>query len=199
MGTNMKSLALILVCTLGIQSVGRSQTTYKVEATKDVAMRLSGTSTLHDWEMVATDVTGEAQFVFGSGSGTDLVSLPSLSFTLKVEDLKSDKKGLDKNAYEALRSNEHKDIIYKLTSSTLSPDKEGYLLRTKGRLTIAGVSKEIAMDVRCVVNANGTITFSGAVALKMTDYDVEPPSFMFGAMSAGDAIKLEFTVIYKKV
>lgn len=180
-----------------MHSAARSQTLYRIEATKGIDMRLSGTSTLHDWEMDASDVTGEARFVFRPGSKTELTSLPSLSFTLRVRDLKSDSKGLDKNAYAALKSEEHKDIVYHLTSSTMSAEKGGHLLKTKGKLTIAGVTRDIDMDVHCVVNANGTITCTGKADLNMTDFKVEPPTFMFGAMSTGDAIKLDFAVVYK--
>jgi polyisoprenoid-binding protein YceI len=188
-----------MVGLLGNPGVAFSQALYRIDAGQAMEMRLSGTSTLHDWEMDAKDVAGEAHFDFRTGSTTELSALGSLSFILQVVDLRSDSKGLDKNAYAALKAKEHKDIRYHLTSSTLAPSKNGQLLKTKGKLTIAGVTRNIDMDVHCVVNANGTITCSGMADLKMTDYQVEPPKFMFGAMSTGDAIVLRFSVIYKAV
>lgn len=197
MRTHLNGLFSVMVCALGLQSSAFSQAAYRIDAGKDTHMRLSGTSTLHDWEMAATHVIGDADFVLREGSR--LVALPSLSFTLQVLDLKSNSKGLDKNAYAALKSKEHKEIRYQLTSSTIAPAKEGHLLKTKGRLTIAGVTRHIEMDVRCVMNANGTITCSGTTDLKMTDHDMEPPTFMFGAMSTGDTVVLHFSVVYKAV
>lgn len=200
MRVNMKGLFLMLVCAMGVHGTARSQTTYQLVSAKDiVSMRLSGTSTLHDWEMDAKDVAGSARFVFSSGSKTELTSLPSLSFTLRVKDLKSDSKGLDKNAYKALKADEHRDINYELTSSTLAAEPGGFLIKAKGKLTIAGVTKEMEMDVHAVVNYNGTITCKGTVPMNMSEYKVEPPSFMFGAMTTGDAVKLAFNVVYKKV
>jgi hypothetical protein len=32
----------------------------------------------------------------------------------------------------------------------------------------------------------------------MSDYDVEPPSLMWGAIKTGDAVTLDFEVVYKK-
>jgi len=52
------------------------------------------------------------------------------------------------------------------------------------------------MDVYCVVNKDATINCSGTEALKMSDYKVEPPSFLFGAMKTDDAIKVDFNVVY---
>ncbi len=196
----LRGFALMLISIIGLNSIGCSQSIYKIEETKDVAMKLLGTSTLHKWEMEATSVSGEAQFVFKSGSKSDLVSLKSLSFALEVKDLESDNKELDKNAYKALKSDEFKDIHYKLISATVTPEKKNeYLFKTSGKLTIAGVTKEIEMDVHCRINKNGTITCTGSKKLNMTDYNVEPPSFLLGAMKTGDAITLEFNVVYKNL
>ena len=193
-----KGLALILISTIGFSSNGYSQPTYKIETTKDVDMKLLGTSTLHKWEMETTSMSGEAQFVFKSGSESDFASLKSLSFGSEVKDLKSDSKGLDKNAYKALKSDEFKDIHYKLISAIATPAKKNeYLLKTSATLTVAGVTKQIDMDVNCLINANGGITFTGTDKLNMTEYNVEPPSFMLGAMKTGDAIALQFNVVYK--
>ena len=189
--------ALLLISIIGLNSIGFSQSTYKIEDPKDAKMKLFGTSTLHKWEMFALSVSSEAQFVFKLGSQSELNELKSLSFTLAVQDLKSDNKELDKNAYKALKAVKYKYIQYNLSSTTLLQEKGGYLLKTKGNLTIAGVSKEIDMDVHVIINKNGTITCTGSKKLIMTDYNVDPPSFMFGAMKTGDAITLEFNLIYK--
>jgi polyisoprenoid-binding protein YceI len=198
MKKKLRNLALILLCAVVITSIGYSQSTYNVKETKDSDIKLLGTSSLHDWEMDARSSTGEAQFIFNENNKSDLISIKSLSFALKVVDLKSDSKGLDKNAYEALKSDTYKDIRYQLTSSTISPEKGGYLIKSNGNLTIAGVTKEITMDVHGEVNEDGTITSKGSYKLNMTDYNVKPPSFMWGAMKTGDAITLNFKVVYKK-
>jgi polyisoprenoid-binding protein YceI len=194
----LKIFVFMFISIVGFNNIGYSQNTYKIEDTKDVNIRLLGTSTLHNWEMEATAVSGEAQFIFKAGSKSDLISLKSLSFALKVKDLESDSKELDKNAYKALKSDEFKDIHYSLISTTVTFEKANeYLLKTKGKLTIAGVTKEIEMNVHCFINNDGSITCKGSNKLNMTDYNVNPPTFLFGAMKTGDAITLEFNVVYK--
>jgi len=190
------ALAAAILSLAAFANTAKSQSNYKIEETNDVDVKLTGTSTLHKWEMNAKTVSGEGQFVV---KDERLIALKSLFFSVEVEDLKSDSKGLDKNAYKALKSDEHKDIHYKLTSAIVTPAENGKnLLKTHGKLTIAGVTKEIDMDVYCVVNKDGTITCTGSDKLNMTDYKVEPPSFLMGAMKTGDAITLTFVVIYKQ-
>ena len=97
-----------------------------------------------------------------------------------------------------MKADEYKDIRYELSSSSISTEKGGYLLKTNGKLTVAGNTKDIVMDVHVVVNENSTISFKGSYKLNMTDYEVEPPSFALGIMKTGDAITLGFDVVYIK-
>ena len=176
-----------------------AQQVYKILAAKDIDMKLSGTSTLHNWVMKAQTFTGEAQFVFNVDNISQLKSIKSLSFNLIVTDLKSGEKGLDKNAYKALKTDLYKDILYKLTSAAVMPKKDGkYLIKAQGELTIAGVTKVVTMDVFAVINKDGSITCKGSNKLKMTDYKVKPPKFMLGTMKTGDDITLAYTMTYKK-
>jgi polyisoprenoid-binding protein YceI len=193
-----KIMALSFVLVIGSMQLIHAQTKYKIQETKDIDMKLSGTSTLHNWTMETQTFTGEAQFGFKSGN-IQLNSIKSLSFDLNVTDLKSGEKGLDKNAYKALKTDQYKDIVYKLSSAVIMPEKDGrYLIKTQGNLSIAGVTKDVAMDVYAVVNKDGSITCTGSDKLLMTDYQVKPPKFMLGAMKTGDAITLNYTIVYKK-
>jgi len=192
-----KSLGWVLLCITGLASNAYSQSNYHAESTNEIAMRIKGTSTLHDWEMDTKQVTGNAHFVFKTGSD-ELVGLKSLTFAIEVKDLKSDNSRLDENAYEALKADKFKDIRYMQSQYTLVPQTGGYLIKSEGKLTIAGVTNDIVMYVHLVVNENNSITCKGNYKLNMSDYEVKPPSFMLGAMKTGDAISLDFTVIYKK-
>jgi len=193
------SIALTALFIMASIQFTLAQSTYKIQETKDIDMKLSGTSTLHNWVMNAQNTTGVADFVFKSSGNKELISLTSLTFSLLVTDLKSGEKGLDKNAYKALKADQYKDIDYKLTSAVIMPENEGkYLIKTKGKLTIAGVTKETEMNVYAVVNKDGSITCTGSDKLNMTDYSVKPPKFLLGAMKTGDAITLNYTLLYKK-
>jgi len=189
-------ITILIMC---ISPMLYSQSVYKIYESKDIDMKLSGTSTLHKWTMDTKTFDGDGQFNFKPGTSDILISIKNLNFSLAVQDLKSGEKGLDKNAYKALKSDQYKDIDYKLTSAIVSPGTGNkYLVKTHGNLTIAGVTKQIIMDIACIVNKDGTITCTGSYKLEMTDYQVKPPTFILGAMKTGDAITLDFTLVYKK-
>lgn len=198
MKNKLKSaLVLTMICTLAFGGILHAQPVYNINDSKDIDMKLSGTSTLHKWAMDAKTFSGSADFKF-KPSG-QLSTLTSLTFALSVADLKSGESGLDKNAYKALNAKEYKDITYKLLSATITPKADGkYLIKAHGNLTIAGITKDVSMNVYCTVNKDGTLTCTGSEKLNMTDYAVKPPKFMLGAMTTGDAITLDFTLVYKK-
>jgi polyisoprenoid-binding protein YceI len=194
-----KILAITAICIIGFGAALCAQPIYKINDSKENNMKLSGTSTFHNWTMNAQTFTGSAQFEFKPGSNSRLNSVKSLTFSLTVLELKSGESGLDKNAYKALKTKQHKHIVYKLTSATVSPMKDDkYLVKTVGTLRIAGVTKNVTMEVYCIVNKDETVTCTGSDNLKMTDYQVKPPVFMV-VMKTGDAIALNFTSVYKKV
>ena len=199
MKNNIKKIAALLAfLAIGLHQL-QAQSVYRLTDSKNIAMKLSGTSTLHKWDMNASKFSGKAFFDFKPGSKTELAALKSLTFILAVANLSSGEKGLDKNAYKALKAKQFKNIAYKLISATISTEGAGrFLLNTHGDLTIAGVTRQITMEVHCVVNSDGTITCTGTDTLNMTDYQVKPPTFMLGAMKTGDALTLDFTMVYKK-
>jgi len=193
----LKYVFLLIFYLFGFSQIVWAQDDYKISASKSNLMKLSGTASTGDWDMNANVFTGKAQFDFKEGDNQTLIGLNSLTFSLPATNLKSDKRGLDNNAYAALKTDKYKNIMYALLSAKLSPEKDGkFLIKTSGNLTISGVTREVFMDVYCMVNKDASISCSGTEPLKMSDYKVEPPSFMFGAMKTGDAIQLDFEMVF---
>jgi polyisoprenoid-binding protein YceI len=199
MKTNFKKALLLIAISITVFSANlHAQAIYKVDGAKDNDMKLSGTSTFHNWSMNAPAFTSQAQFIIKPGS-TQITAVKALSFSLMVANLKSGESGLDNNAYKALKSDQYKTITYTLNSAAIVSVKGNKtMVKTTGNLTISGVTKQVTMNVGCTINKDGSITCTGSDDLKMTDYNVKPPSFMLGVMKTGDAITLDFTIDYKK-
>lgn len=171
-----------------------SQTKYQV--TKDSKISIAGTSTLHDWLMSSTLMKSAADFTIDENGHFE--KLHSLNFSIKVNTLKSDNDRLDRNAYDALKVEEHPEIKFQSQSAEIRKIQGGkHHLKVKGKLTIAGITKERVIEAICEVDANKNFVCSGETKLKMTEFDVTPPSFMFGAMKTGDEITINYSINYK--
>lgn len=185
-------IQLFVLLALSFDNNIYAQTIYQTINSKDFVMKLSGTSTFHDWDMNATSFQIEGKFNFDEG-GNKIQSITGLSFLLPVKNLKGDKKKMDESAYKALKAEKHKDIIFKMTTADIKHKQNNkYEITVLGTLNIAGVTKAISMNVICVLNNDKTISCTGSQKLKMTDYQVEPPTFL-GLMKTGNDITLDFT------
>ena len=158
---------------------------------KQTVLTLYGTSTLHNWEMTAHSFSCEGNFNVAGGA---LTGIQSLTLDLPVHNLKSDKDGMNDNAYETLKADKFKDIVFHMTSAKVN----GGQVTANGNLTIAGVTKPVVLTASTKVNADGTVSCSGQVGLKLSDYGIERPSFMFGTMKVGDALTLNYALVFSK-
>jgi hypothetical protein len=161
-----------------------------------VKLVVEGTSNIHDWDMTSKQGYCSAEFLFGPGG--HLAGLSALQFTVPAESLKSDKKALDRNTYKALNTEKHNSISFASNNAVVRPNGgSGFVLTTRGNLTISGVSRVVDLTAHGVMNADRSITYSGVYKLKMTDYKVTPPSLMFGAIKTGDAVTVKFDLVLK--
>jgi len=193
--TAMKNILKTILVLLVITTVANAQT--KFNQTPESAIKVDGTSNMHDWTMNAANPTCVATFNLKDNG--DITSVQALSFSMQVKTLKSDKTSMDKNTYNTLNADKYDKITYTmLSASPVKASGNQFEISTAGNLTVSGVSKKVDLVTTCVKNANGTFTCTGTKAVKMSDHNIDPPSFMFGAMKVGDEVVINYTINLKK-
>ena len=160
---------------------------------QNLSIVISGTSTLHDWNMKSGQ--GAAQVNFDLGANDKLTAISGLSFTMPAESLKSEHTMMDNNAYKALKTKENKNISFVQTSATVTPiDATTYQLKMLGKLTIAGTTKETDLIATAKFNpSDKSFIVSGTKKFKMSDYGVKPPTVMMGTIKTGDPLTVTFS------
>lgn len=157
------------------------------------SIKVLGTSNVHDWELKSEKQTGSLVV-----ENLDNFQLKGLNVTITTESLKSGKSGMDKNTYKALKTKSYKTINFQLAEvkKVENNGSKKFKVTTTGDLTIAGVKKRVSLDFSATVSGN-TITLTGEKTLKMTDYKVDPPTALLGAISTGDEVTIKFSTIFK--
>jgi hypothetical protein len=190
----IRNVALTFILfTVSLFNSTLAQTTY--QTTGPAKIQILGTSNIHDWEM-NTD-KGNSTAVFVTDAHGALSGLTALTFTLPVESLKSENSGLNKNAYKAMRSDKFAQLTFTVLSASIKPAGSAYAVSSKNKLTISGVSRDVDVTGTCTVNADKSIALNGSYKLKMTSYNVTPPSIMLGAIKTGDDVTVKFNLLYK--
>mgnify|MGYP003651137110 CR=1 len=157
---------------------------------------VTGTSTLHDWEEVAEQKSGSIT-VDNTG---ELPKITSLKFVVEAESLKSGKGAMDKNTYKALETKDHKQIVFEFKSmksiSPITATSNKYKVVATGNLTIAGSTNSIELPFNLNING-GKVLLEGKKALKMTDYNIDPPKALLGTITTGDEIEVHYNTVWK--
>jgi len=158
-------------------------------------LKVKGSSNLHDWVMEAKNGTIEANLNLASNVSY-LAGIQSLTFSLPVKNLKSTEGNLmDTRAYDALKAEKNPTISFKLLSATpTSNTANKSVFKVTGELTISGTTKQIEMTANATKNADGSVIITGSQNLKMTQFGIKPPSFMFGALKVTDNLTIDYTV-----
>ncbi len=164
----------------------------KYHAKDDISLIISGTSTLHDWDMKGAK--GEVEAVFTLNNVGRLHELHALSVNVPAESLKSEFTAMDKNAYKALKTNKVASITYHLVSASVAADGT---IKTTGKLSIAGTTIITNVDAIAKINPDKSISVSGSKQISMKEYGITPPTFMMGTIKTGNDIVLKFSVTLK--
>ncbi len=173
---------------------------------KNSSIWLEGDSTLHRISSTSTALTVEmdAQLPPLSESGNPFYEglkngeLKKLELRVPVLSLKSEKQALDKNLAKALKAEVYPEIIFEMTGYELKPSSANpktIEISVKGILTVTGKSKNIVLQARATT-ANGTSHATGSHDLLMTDYGVQPPSLMMGAIKTKNEIVVRYSLYF---
>jgi hypothetical protein len=156
---------------------------------------VDGTSNKNDWTVKATELSG---FVHLRVRG-DAIEFGGGSFAVVAKKLVSEHGVImDRLMQNALKSGTHPDIVYELVGATATASGGGkYAVVTQGRVTIAGVTKDVAQTVAAERAPNGTMRFTGSQPVLMNEYGMTPPTAMFGSLRTGNKVIVHFELVVK--
>ncbi|WP_298494859.1 YceI family protein [uncultured Algibacter sp.] len=147
-----------------------------------------GSSNLHGWKVDANTQNGLIKF-----ASFETCEIESLSLAVLTESLEGAKPGITSTASKALKSDKYKTILYSLVEVTSVIDK-GYgvfELETLGDLVIAGTKKRVPLKFDVTI-VDRNVKLNGKVKLKLTEFNITPPTGMLGVVQAKDDIYLKF-------
>lgn len=164
---------------------------------KDSKLTIEGTSSLHDWEIIAEELEGKAILQIEQGA---ILDISDLIFQVEVNGLKSGKGLMDSKTYNALNKDAHPSITFVMKEFFGIENGESgeTIVNTKGELNIAGTSKEVNAHANVKINEND-IEFFGEVNLDMTMFGVKPPTALMGSIKTGKDVKVLFNIKYELI
>lgn len=180
----------MLVLLTGVSKPASGPAEIKITFAPESKLKLNGDSSLKKYS-AATSVL-ELRATAKPVSNAALKFTPSeVSMRLDVKDLKSGDGTLDKHMYEALKSEKFPAIEMKLDKFEF---KDQNSATASGVLTVAGETRPIELKLNISTDGDNII-IRGSKSLRMTDFGIEPPKIMMGAIKTRNEIEIIFDVI----
>lgn len=180
------SFGFFATLVLGIFPAGAQQ---KFTLAPNPELKIAGGSSLHDWDMKSNKAKGEGLFVV---DGNQLQTIQNLIVEMEAESLSSGTKGLDNNAYKALKTNQHKQIKFVLKEIV----KNGDSYTAKGDFTVAGFTRSTSFPVKVSPQGKG-FNFIAEVPIKLTDFKIDPPTALLGTVKTRDEATISFNATFQ--
>ena len=154
-------------------------------------MSITGTSTLHDWEIDVTQFTSDLTL-----ADTDTFAINTFKLSVFVESLRSGKESMDENTWEELKYEDYPFISYELNRiKTVDRTDQSFQLLSVGKLTVAGVEKMISLDTKIEIS-NDSIHIRGEKMLKMTEFGMDPPTMFLGTIRTGNEVVVHYNLYF---
>jgi polyisoprenoid-binding protein YceI len=154
-------------------------------------MSVNGTSSMHDWESQVEKLECKTSYKIEDNI---LVDIKETVIKIPVQSIRSSKgKMMDGKTYDAFSSEKHPYIVFTLSSKKINVSN--LTAELKGTLAMAGTTKQIDLLVSYKVLPGGDLQINGSKQIKMTEYEMEPPTAMMGAIKVGNEVIINFDIL----
>ena len=180
----MKTLALT---TLALLIVGATQMDFSVNPSSK--MWIDGTSSVHDWTCDVATVEGTLAAV----SLEELLvgGIESASIAVPMDAVDCHKGVMNKKVRKALKVKEYPTIDFDLVSASSASEN---VVAAAGVLTIAGAEQDVQIEAQ-VEQFNDRAILSGTIPIKMSDFNIDPPTALLGTLKTGDSVNVRFELV----
>lgn len=181
---------LVMALCIGL-NLSAQKLSYALDNTSTIT--IEGTSTLHDWSATVGEYSGTLSLAKAFKTGKDKsMAIDQVTLSIQVESIDGGRGPvMNKKIKRALKSTEHPTIDFSIDQSQVLElnDKS---MQVTGTLKMAGVSKEVTLALTPKADQHAPLAFLAKYPMKMSTFEIEPPSAMFGQIVTTDDVTIVF-------
>ncbi|MCO6475993.1 MAG: YceI family protein [Phaeodactylibacter sp.] len=117
---------------------------------------------------------------------------------IRTRDLDCGNRNMNKDMYETLKANQYPSIAITILEAGLRPGEklsqteEWSHIVARAQISVAGVTRTALLKVRAKQIGTATYRFLSQYTIKMTDFNIDPPTAMLGLVKVNDKIEINF-------
>ncbi|TVR18338.1 MAG: YceI family protein [Balneolaceae bacterium] len=191
-------LAVMFTTAISEEAFSRQITYIPEEVSK---LWIEGRSNINEFECQANKYFGEATLF----DDPDLDFLHDVSERLylkveiRVDGFECGRSRMNRDLQQALRTDEFPEIVFMFDNATMlngpQADDDAFEIEVYGSLTVAGNTRNIRFITRAYYLEHNKVRAIGKTTIRMSDFDVEPPTALMGLVKADDELAVNFDLI----
>lgn len=167
----------------------------------DSRLWVDGTSSVRDFTCEA----GVVAATFRANPVDDPLALGTLgeavermSLQIPAPEMDCNNDTMNDHMWKALKAEDHPQIRFELTDYRVTGQSgDTATLELPGELTLAGVTRPHSITAQAVPQADGSLRVLGSSQFEMTEFDVKPPSLMFGLMKVHPPVTVHWDLVVR--
>ncbi len=191
-------LAVFTISAIVEEAFSRQVTYIPEEVSK---LWIEGRSNINEFECQANRYFGEAT-LFDEPNPDFLEEADQrvyLRVEIRVDGFECGRSRMNRDLQQALKSDEFPEIVFMFDNATMlngpQEDEDAFEIEVHGSLTVAGNTRNIRFVTRAYYLEHDKVRAIGNTKIKMSDFDVEPPTALMGLVKADDELKVNFDLI----
>jgi hypothetical protein len=103
---------------------------------------------------------------------------------------------MNEHMLKSLKANENPTILFRLASYDITRSSSAAIGTLKGTLSLGGVQKPLSITAEGKPEGD-MLRVSGSTEVLMTQYDLTPPTLMFGRIKVNEKVLVKFDLLLK--
>ena len=195
------TLTLALIVFFSGPEIKAQEVTEYVISNELSTLLFNGDASVNDFSVTAENIQGSVRFI-SEGEEIAPGSIDSAAkgqVTIPVKSMKGGNFLFNRDMYSALNAKEYPNIRFTLADlnalqvDTLSNESSAF--EATGDLTISGATREITFTVITSSGKDNQLQVEGNTNLLMSDFDIQPPKKVFGALKVEDKVEITFNIV----
>jgi hypothetical protein len=197
-------MALLFCMLVAATFTSKSQINYFIENTSHIF--LSGTSNVMDYSCDCDELVQAGEVFFIEQLSENKATFKNAIVKLKTKSFDCGNSLITGEMHSALQAKKHayisielKEIEIPNPATFLVKKNQWYLANGKADITIAGKTRRVDLVIKQQRISENEFRFGGTKSLKMTDFDIDPPTPAMGLIQVANEVEIKLDLKAKKI
>ncbi len=160
-----------------------------------------GSSNIADYKCELYDFSNNSNIEIVSEVYGHTIKLKNAKVQLKSKGFDCENRIMTNDFFKAIKGEQHPIISVEFHQFTLTQDVANHPVQqnipSKISIRLAGVRNFYSPRLSSLTVKSDQLTFTGFVDLKMTEFDIDPPTALFGTVKTADEIRVAFKITFQ--